>query len=506
MAVVKNQIVSKAKITPACSDKDFITVQGISKSYGIVKALEDVTFGVKKGEVHALLGENGAGKSTLVKIIMGEETPNKGDIIISGKKVEQYSSAYAQSLGISMVHQELAIFENMTVAENIFPGCNFRTKIGSINWRQLNQRAQESIQIFEMNLQATQKMDSLTLAQQQMVEILRCISNGQHIILLDEPTSGLNNEEVDKLMDVIRKLADRGITIIYISHRINEIMAMSDRITVMRDGKYVCTFINDEDLNEEDMVSKMVGRELFGSLYSKKPYINAEANPVLLKVNNLTKRNVVDDVSFSLHQGEVVGFFGLEGSGTNTLSRMLYGLEGKEKGEIVFKGETLQKLNSSTLVEKKILYLNNNRKKAGLLLDSPSCENMILPVIDRMSRRTILLKRKMQDYTEKYIKTFSITISSIFQKPRNLSGGNQQKLIVNEPTRGIDVGAKAEINRFLLDIVNKGIGLIVFSSELPELMSLCDRIIIMKQKRIVGELKGDEITEEAVIGLAAGGQ
>jgi ABC-type sugar transport system ATPase subunit len=239
----------------------------------------------------------------------------------------------------------------------------------------------------------------------------------------------------------------------------------------------------------------------------------------MLKVNNLTKRNVVDDVSFSLHQGEVVGFFGLEGSGTNTLSRMLYGLEGKEKGEIVFKGETLQKLNSSTLVEKKILYLNNNRKKAGLLLDSPSCENMILPVIDRMSRRTILLKRKMQDYTEKYIKTFSITISSIFQKPRNLSGGNQQKLmlsiclgtspellIVNEPTRGIDVGAKAEINRFLLDIVNKGIGLIVFSSELPELMSLCDRIIIMKQKHIVGELKGDEITEEAVIGLAAGGQ
>ncbi len=517
MTQTTNQSVGKAIITPPTSADDYLQIDNLAKSYGIVKALKGVKFGIKKGEVHTLLGENGAGKSTLVKIIMGEETPDSGQIIIDNRIIEQYNPLYAAGFGISMVHQELAVFENMTVAENIFPVGDYLTKWGSVDWATLNRKAEESIKVFGMNLSATQRMDSLTLAQQQMVEILRCISGGQQLILLDEPTSGLNNEESDRLMEVIRKLCADGITVIYISHRINEIMSISDRITVMKDGEYVCTFQNDENLTEDDLVGKMVGYELSENLYAKKDFVDASQNPVMFEVKDLCKKNGVRDISLSLHEGEIVGVFGLEGSGSNQFSRMLYGLSGKESGEVHFKGQKLDKLNPTDLIEKKILYLNNNRKKAGLLLDSPACDNMILPVMKGMSDAGMLNSKRIADYTNKYIDTFSIVIPSIFQKPRNLSGGNQQKLmlsmclgtapemfIVNEPTRGIDVGAKAEIHRFLLGISQQGVGLLIFSSELPELMALCDRIVVMNQGRVAGELCGDAITEEAVVALAAG--
>ncbi len=509
--------ISQAVITPPISADDYLQIKDLAKSYGIVKALKGVTFGIRKGEVHTLLGENGAGKSTLVKIIMGEETPDRGQITINHRIIEQYNPLYSQSFGISMVHQELAVFENMTVAENIFPSGDYLTKWGTVDWTTLNRKAQESIQVFGMNLEATQRMNSLTLAQQQMVEILRCISGGQELILLDEPTSGLNNEEADRLMSVIRKLCADGITVIYISHRINEIMSISDRITVMKDGEYVCTFQNDDNLTEDDLVGKMVGYELSENLYAKKQFVDASGNPVMFGVKGMSNKKGVTDVNIGLHEGEIVGVFGLEGSGSNQLSRMLYGLSERESGEVFFKGEKLQKLTPTALIEKKILYLNNNRKKAGLLLDSPACDNMILPVMKDMSMGGILNRKKIADYTNEYIDTFSIVIPSIYQKPRNLSGGNQQKLmlsmclgtkpemfIVNEPTRGIDVGAKAEIHRFLLGISGEGVGLLIFSSELPELMALCDRILVMNQGRLVGEVCGDDITEEAVVALAAG--
>ncbi len=517
MNSAENTVASQTAVDVA--QQDFISIRGVSKRYNIVQALDDVSFGIRQGEIHTLLGENGAGKSTLVKTLMGEETPDSGEIWVGGEKMAVHSPQTSQNMGISMVHQELAVFENMTVAENIFPSCDIKTKLGFVDWKELYKRAAESIQIFNMDIQPAQKMDTLTLAQQQMVEILRCICNGQRIILLDEPTSGLNNEEADRLMNTIMELKAKGITIIYISHRINEVMALSDRITVMRDGKYICTFDNTPELTEQDLVSRMVGRELSGSLYSKKTFVDASANPVLYEVQNLAKRGALESASFALREGEILGFFGLEASGAGTLSRMLYGLEGRESGSFTYLGQPLGKINPTALVEQKILYLNNNRKKAGLLLDSPAKDNMILPVMQKMSRFTLLLGRKIAEYTEKYIQTFSIVIPSIFQKPRNLSGGNQQKLmlsiclgtqpklmIVNEPTRGIDVGAKAEIHRFLLNIAQEGIGLIVFSSELPELMALCDRVLVMKNNSIVGELRGDEITEEAVVALAAGGQ
>jgi ABC-type sugar transport system ATPase subunit len=508
---------TRAKLAPAFGEDDFIQIHDISKSYGIVKALKNINFGIKKGEVHTLLGENGAGKSTLVKIIMGEEMPDSGALQIDGKTIKTYSPDHAHNMGISMVHQELAIFDNLTVAENIFPTRYFTNRAGAINWKELNHYAEESIAIFNINIKPNQKMDSLTLAQQQMVEILRCISNNQQIILLDEPTSGLNSEETKKLMQIIRDLRDKGITIIYISHRINEVLEISDKITILRDGRYICTFNNNENLTEEDLVSAMVGRELSESLYSRKAFVDASANPVLFKVEGLAKKNALNPVNFKLHEGEVIGFFGLEGSGLITVSRMIYGLEGKDTGEITFKNEKLSKLSPPELIKKKILYLNNNRKKAGLLLDSVTADNMMMPKMDELAFLTFLKRSEIANYTEKYINLFSIVIPSIFEKPRNLSGGNQQKLmismcigtnpelmIVNEPTRGIDVGAKSEIHKIILKASAQGTGFIIFSSELPELMGLCDRIYVMKNKSIVGELGGDTFEEEAVFAMAAG--
>lgn len=506
---------SKARLAPAFAEDDFIQLNGITKTYGIVQALRDVNFGISKGEVHTLLGENGAGKSTLVKIIMGEETPDSGILKIGNEEIEHYSPEYANSLGISMVHQELAVFDNLTVAENIFPTRLFRNKFGMINWNRLNHRAGESIEIFDIDIKPTQPMDSLTLAQQQMVEILRCISNNQQIILLDEPTSGLNNEETEKLMWIIRDLRDKGITIIYISHRIHEVLEISDKITILRDGKYICTYINDENLTEEDLVNAMVGRELSNSLYTKKEFVDASANPELFKVEGLAKKNALSSANFKLNEGEIVGFFGLEGSGLNTVSRMMYGLEGKDQGKITYKGETISHISPEVLINKKILYLNNNRKQAGLLLDSGAADNMMMPKMDELSNFSILNNSAIAEYAEKYINLFSIVIPNIFQRPRNLSGGNQQKLmfsmcigtepelvIVNEPTRGIDVGAKSEIHKFILNTSKQGTGFIIFSSDLPELVGLCDRIYVMKNKAIVGQLQGDDINEEDILALA----
>jgi ABC-type sugar transport system ATPase subunit len=420
-------------------------------------------------------------------------------------------------MGISMVHQELAIFENLTVAENIFPSRLFTNRFGVIDWGTLKLRAEESIEIFDIDIEPDQKMDSLTLAQQQMVEILRCISDNQQIILLDEPTSGLNNVETEKLMGIIHQLRNKGITFIYISHRINEVLEISDKITILRDGKYIRTFINDENLTEDDLVNAMVGRELSGSLYSKKDFFDASSNPVLFKAEGLEKKNALNPVGFELQEGEIIGFFGLEGSGLNTVSRMIYGLEGRDAGEITFKNEKLTRVSPQDLIQKRILYLNNNRKQAGLLLNSGTADNMILPKMDELSVLTILKNNAIAEFTEKYIKLFSIVIPNIFEKPRNLSGGNQQKLmfsmctgaepelmIVNEPTRGIDVGAKSEIHKFILNASDQGTGFIVFSSDLPELVGLCDRIYIMKNKAIIGELQGDDIDEEAILALACG--
>lgn len=497
---------------------EYLKINNITKTYGVVKALTDVSFSIKQGEIHTILGENGAGKSTLVKIIMGEETPDSGTITLDGEQAKTYTPSAAQAMGIRMVHQELAVFENMTVAENIYPSHSFK-KGGRIDYKALYSETGKQLERFGLKtVKPEEQMGAVTLAGQQMIEIIRCIVAQPKVIILDEPTSGLNDDEADRLMEILERLKAEGMTIIYISHRLKEIMRISDRITVMRDGQYITTLTNDENLTENDLINNMVGRDL--TLYSiKNPEDVINNKEVVFEVKNLAKANALNPSNVTLHRGEILGIFGLEGSGVTKLSRMMYGLEHKDSGEIYIKGKRLEKVTPKNMVDRHVMYLNNNRKVAGLLLDMPVTDNVSLPILGKVSNKLGFINTKeLKRISTEYIKKFDIALPSLSTKPRKLSGGNQQKVmmsaclapepevvIVNEPTRGIDVGAKEEIHKFLLEIAKKGVGVIIFSSELPELMRLSDRIKIMRDNSIVGEVECSEFTEQTLMRYAAVG-
>jgi ABC-type sugar transport system ATPase subunit len=501
------------------SDTDFLIINDIAKSYGVIKALQGIHFSIKKGEIHTILGENGAGKSTLVKIISGEEVPDAGFIELDGQRPRSYRPAVAHAMGIHMVHQELAVFENLTVAENIYPNYDFK-KMGKINYKKLYEETGKKFEMFGLKtIKPDTPLASVTLAGQQMVEILRCIVAQPKVIILDEPTSGLNNRETDFLMTILKHLKEEGITILYISHRLKEIMQISDRITVLRDGRLVTTMVNDGGITENDLINNMVGRDLSGSLYKIKTEPGNTDADVVLEIRGLAKKNALNSTDLTLRRGEVLGVFGLEGSGTNKLSRMIYGLERKDTGEIAVKGKKINTVNPRNMIRENVMYLNNNRKLAGLLLDMAVTDNLSLPVLSKISGKFGFINFKNREKISlEYVDKFSIVLSSPRTPPRNLSGGNQQKvmlsmclvpnpeiLIVNEPTRGIDVGAKMEIQKFLFEIAAKGVGIIVFSSELPELMCLCDRILVMRNNSIAGELSCGEYTEQAIMRYATVG-
>ncbi len=500
-------------------DADFLKIQDISKSYGVVKALAHVSFSIRRGEIHTIMGENGAGKSTLMKILGGETTPDSGSVELAGQRIKTYSPAAAHALGIQMVHQELAVFENLSVAENIYP--HYRRGSAVISYRALYEEARRQLELFGLKtIRPETPLASVTLAGQQMVEILRCIVAEPKVIILDEPTSGLNDHEAEMLLAILRRLKAEGITIIYISHRFKEIMSISDRITVLRDGRFVATLVNDGGVGENDLINNMVGRDLGQSLYHIKdsPGV-APGGETVLAVKNLAKKNALNPTSLRLAKGEILGVFGLEGSGVNKLSRMLYGLESRDSGTVEVKGRSVGRPSPRGLARERVMYLNNNRKIAGLLLDLPVTDNLSLPVLERYSGFGGFIKSKrLRDTARKFVHAFSIALPSLSTRPRNLSGGNQQKvmlsaclvpepeiLVVNEPTRGIDVGAKTEIHRFLLDLAAKGVAILVFSSELPELMSLCDRILVMRNNSLAGEVPCGEFTEQAIMRYAAVG-
>jgi ABC-type sugar transport system ATPase subunit len=499
------------------NQEEFLKICGVTKTYGVVKALSDVSFFVRKGEIHTVLGENGAGKSTLVKIITGETAPDGGHIELDGTVIKTYSPGAAHKMGIYMVHQELAVFENLTVAENIYPDHSFR-KSGMIDYGKLYKEAKKMLGMFGLDtIPPDAPLASVTLAGQQMAEILRCIVASPKIIILDEPTSGLNDHEAGLLMEILKHLKEEGITIIYISHRLKEIMRISDRVTILRDGKFAVTLTNDGGITENDLINNMVGRDLSGNLYRIKTASGAQTGGPLFEAHGLAKWNALRETSFSLAPGEILGFFGLEGSGTARLSRMLYGLERFDRGSIAVKGMKLNRVTPRVLMRERVTYLNNNRKTAGLLQEMKITDNLSLPILSRISGRFGFIDvKRLAEISAEFVRRFSIALPSLSAKPRNLSGGNQQKvmlsvclvpepeiLIANEPTRGIDVGAKTEIHKFLREIAAKGVGVIIFSSELPELMSLSDRILVMRNKAVVGEIKCGDYTEQAIMRYAA---
>ena len=326
-----------------------LQLDNISKSFGVVHALKDVTFSVKEGEIHALLGENGAGKSTLIKILSGEYAPDSGTVTVAGEQIKSFHPLVSRSFGISVVHQELSIFENLTVYENIFPFQKNHSVF--IPKKELIKKTEESMSRLNLHISPTAKMSDLRLSIQQMVEILRALSENAKIVLLDEPTSGLNSQETSILMKVLKQLRNDGITIIYISHRISEIIEICDRVSVLRDGSYITTFENDENLSESKLVSSMVGRDFEKSIYSKKVSVIKEDAPVVFEAKDFTKGTVVVDASLQLREGEILGVFGLEGSGTYELSRMLFGLHGKDSGSLQFYDKEIKKINPSNMIK-----------------------------------------------------------------------------------------------------------------------------------------------------------
>ncbi len=494
-----------------------LKLEHICKSFGAVQALRDVTFSVNQGEIHTLLGENGAGKSTIIKILSGEYTPDQGRLIVDGEEIRNFDTNTSRKKGISVVHQELTIFDNMTVCENIFPFSTFEgKKVRIIDQKKYIAKTRELMQRFNLSIDPMAKMNTLRLSNQQMVEILRALSENAKIVLLDEPTSGLNTQETDLLMDILRRLRDEGVTIIYISHRISEIMQISDRISIMRDGEYVDTVINDQNLTENLLISKMVGRDFSADIYSKKVTELPDDAEEIYRASHFSADRGVEDVSFSVRKGEIFGVFGLEGSGNSELSRMLFGLQARKTGELYFHGDKIQEISPTNLIQHKIVYLNNNRKDAGLFFDMSISDNIAAPVIDTLCPNHILDQNKIVEHTKRFVQSFNIVLGSVFHKPGSLSGGNQQKvmlsiclgtepefLIVNEPTRGIDINAKMEILKFLVDLSKKGVTILCFSSDLPELITLSDRIMVMNNGRVSGILLSEEINEENVMKLAA---
>ena len=495
-------------------DDFLLEMKGISKSFPGVRALDNVCFSVKRGEVYALLGEDGAGKSTMIKIIAGIYHPDAGEIFINGKKTEITDVQVSKKAGISVIHQELSMCGNMTVAENIFLGQFPVNRAGFVDDNRLWQDAQRLLDSIGLkNLDPGTRVSLLSVAQQQMVEICRSLSEDSRLLIMDEPTASLANAEVDTLHDIIRTLKQRGVTIIYISHKLGEIFRICDHITVMRDGKYIGSAPVAE-ITHDKLINMMVGRDIDAVF----PEHTSEPGDVILEVSSIKNRRI-HDVGFNVRRGEIVGFYGLMGAGRSELVRAVVGIDRAEKGEILLEGKPLVIKNPIDAIRAGIVLAPEDRKQQGLFLLQSLDFNITLPIIGRLIH-FLMLKRTLNDsIVERIGKRLRIKTPSYENFVNSLSGGNQQKvvlakwlvtepkiLILDEPTRGIDVGAKQEIYKLICEITKSGVSVVLISSEMPEIINLCDRVYILHEGTMTGLLNRDQLTEETIIRYAIGGE
>ncbi len=494
--------------------KTILKMENIRKEFPGVVALDDISFDLKEGEIHALLGENGAGKSTLIKVLGGIHQPDKGNIYIDGEKVEIKSVQDAQKCRISIIHQELCLAKNMTVTENIFMGRMETNSLGMVRDKELNRKAREIMDTFGLEgIDPEQKVGKLTTAQQQMVEIAKALSMDAHIIVMDEPTSSLSDKEVQKLFDFIRTLKRKNISIIYISHRLEEIFTICDTITVIRDGQYIDSMPVNETDNEK-LMSLMVGRE-FRDVFPEK---TSRRGKEIFRVEHLSSPGRLKDINFVLHEGEVLGFYGLIGSGRTEIMRMIFGIDPIEKGKIFLEDRELQDISPQKAIEAGIAFCPESRKEEGLILIQDIDYNVTISSLKKIIKGIKLDKAKNWDIVDGYCKKLRVKTPSYQQKVKNLSGGNQQKvvlakwlatkpkvLILDEPTRGIDVGAKQEIYQLIKEMADAGIGVILVSSELPEVIHLSHRVVIMREGQQVEILEEKDIKQEIIIRKALGG-
>ncbi|MBJ8959624.1 sugar ABC transporter ATP-binding protein [Citrobacter youngae] len=491
----------------------FLQMSHITKRFPGVLALSNVDFTLRKGEVHALLGENGAGKSTLMKILSGVYQPDEGDIIFENQPVSFANPLSAQSVGITIIHQEFNLFPELTVEDNIFIGREFcKNNRWRLDEKQQRQAAIDILQKLNLNISPDTLVADLTVAQQQMVEIAKAISVNAKILIMDEPTAALTETEIDSLFRVTRLLKEQGTGIVYISHRLEELALIADRATVMRDGQFIAT-VDYDSVKISDLIAMMVGRDL-GNIYPRREP-QPQRKPVL-EVSGLTCKGVLNNIDFTLHQGEILGFAGLMGAGRTELARAIFGADPIDSGTIKLNGKETVIKDIPDAIQQGISYLTEDRKKEGLALGLSVERNIMLGNYPEYSNRYGNVdSKRCQQTSEEQVKALRIKTPHLEQAALNLSGGNQQKIIIarwvckdtdilifDEPTRGIDVGAKLEIYELMNRLVAKGKSIIMISSELPEVLGMCDRILVMRNGRITGELASDDATQEKIMQYA----
>jgi ribose transport system ATP-binding protein len=490
-----------------------ISVKRLSKSFPGVRALHEIQFELVAGEVHTVMGENGAGKSTLMKILAGVYTRDSGEILCDGQPVNFASPREAQAMGVCIIHQELQLMNHLSVAQNMFIGREPRGRLGLfLDEEKLNAQAGDIIARMHVNLDPRALVGTLTVASQQMVEIAKALSFDSRVLIMDEPTSALNDAEIAELFRIIRELKNRGVGIIYISHKMDELKQISDRVTVLRDGEYVAT-VTARDTSVESIIGMMVGRALTDAAPSQSV---AGAGEIALEVKNLNAGPLVRDVSFVLRKGEILGFAGLMGAGRTEVARAVFGADPIESGEIVVKGAKATIRTPADAVARGIGYLSEDRKRFGLATGMDVESNIVMSNLGKFLSFNVFLRRnQIRRTAAHFINLLAIRTPSATQEVRLLSGGNQQKIVIakwlerdcdvlffDEPTRGIDVGAKSEIYKLLRSLADQGKAIVMISSELPEVLRMSDRIVVMCEGRITGELSATEATQERIMQLA----
>ncbi len=488
-----------------------LEIRHISKRFDNTQALDDVSLSLFPGEIHALLGENGAGKSTLIKIMTGIYRPDQGEMLLDGAPVSIRNSIDAQRVGIAAIHQEPMIFPDLNVAENIF--ISHRDQGALLNWGKMFREAEAILDKLDIHLDVRSQARGLTLAAQQAVEIAKAISLNVRVLIMDEPTASLSAHEVEQLFALARTLRSQGVSILFISHRMEEVFSIADRVTVLRDGKWISTKERAQ-VTAESAIRDMVGRAM-DEFFAK---TNVPQSEVLMQVTGLGRENVFSDVSFDVHAGEILGFAGLVGARRTDVGLALFGIQPADSGAIVFQGARVQVRSPEQALRLGIAYVTEDRRQLGLTMPMSIATNITLPMLPEYLNRLGLVRRGQEAVTaESFRERLSIRTPSVHLEAGKLSGGNQQKvmlskwlntrpqlLILDEPTRGIDVGAKAEVHHIISDLAAQGLGIILISSDLPEVLAMSDRILVMREGRQMGIFGRNEATQEVILGAAMG--
>ncbi len=498
-----------------------LEMRHIYKTFPGVKALQNVDFTLKKGEIHALMGENGAGKSTLIKVLTGVEEFETGEIMIDGCEhaIINRSPQEAQNRGISTVYQEVNLCPNLTVAENLYIGREPR-KAGLIDWKTMNKKAAQLLQSLDIHADVTQTIDNYSIAIQQMVAIARAVDMSAKVLILDEPTSSLDDGEVEKLFTLMKRLKSEGVGIIFVTHFLEQVYAVCDKITVLRNGQLVGQFTTAE-LPRVQLVAKMMGKD-FDDLASIKESKSEEKHgddDIVIKAVGLGKKGYIKPFDLVIHKGEVVGFTGLLGSGRSETVRVIYGAEKPDEGELSVKGSTISARHPLTSMNAGMAYLPEDRKNEGIIADLSVRENLIMALQAKRGMFHLLSRKQQEEFTDKYIEMLQIKTASRETPIKSLSGGNQQKviigrwlltnpdfLILDEPTRGIDVGTKTEIQKLVVKLAEQGMAVVFISSEIEEMLRTCDRMVVMRDGAKVGELSEEEMNQSTIMSTIAGGQ